>query len=287
MRNIFLFIGKYIYFLVFVALQIICLVLIVQNSKYHHSMFASTANVITGKINEKYDNSASYFRLKRINDSLVKANEALYNKLRANYSIPDSLTKHVIDTLRINDSTTQYRQYTYYGAKVVSNSVLSQANYLVLSGQNVAHFKKDMGVMDINGNVVGIVTDISGDYVVVMSLMHKDSHISGKLFKTGEVGTVIWGKGQSPNELTFTNIPKSAKLAVGDSVVTSSYSTAFPKGLMIGRIKAIDKESANSNYRILLRSAADFYNLEYVYAIANNQQEAIEKVIKDIKAKEK
>lgn len=267
----------------FVVLQIICLVLIVQNSRYHHSMFASTANRITGRINAQYDKAEHYLHLQRVNDSLLKANEALYNKLKADYSIPDSLEKHVVDTIRVNDSTVNYRQFTYYGAKIVSNSVLTQANYLVLSKPNSGLFKKGMGVMDINGNVVGIITDITGNYIVVMSLLHKDSKLSGKLFKTGEAGTVVWGRGQAPNELTFTNIPKSVKISVGDSVVTSGYTTAFPKGLLIGVVKSIEKEATNSNYRIILRSSTDFYNIEYAYAITNSRQDELEKVLEGLK----
>lgn len=250
-------------------------------------MFSSTANAVTGKINAQYDKADYYFHLKRTNDSLVKANEALYNKLRENYSVPDSLNKHIIDTIRVNDSTVQYKEYTYFGAKVVSNSVIEQANYIVLAGPNTATFKEGMGIMDINSNVVGIITDASGKYTVVMTLLHKDSRVSGKLFKTGEAGTVIWAKGQAPNELTLTNIPKSAKVAVGDSVVTTGYTTAFPKGLLIGRVKAIEKESSNSNFRLILQSATNFYNLEYVYAIANSRQQDVDAVLKKIKEKDK
>ena len=38
-----------------------------------------------------------------------------------------------------------------------------------------------MGVVDPNHHVVGIITEVTNDYAVVMSILHKDSHISGKL----------------------------------------------------------------------------------------------------------
>ena len=67
-----------------------------------------------------------------------------------------------------------------------------------------------MGIVDPNNAVVGIITEVADDYAVVMSLLHKDSHISGKLLKAGETGHVTWD-GKEPNIITLTDIPKSAK----------------------------------------------------------------------------
>lgn len=219
----------------------------------------------------------NYFQLKRTNDSLVKANEVLYNKLRENFNVPDSVSKEVIDTFKI-DSIVQYRRYNYLNAEVVANSVVSQSNFIVLAGANVKNFKEKMGIVDANRNVVGIITEVSGNYAVVMSLLHKDSHISGKLVKGGETGTLSWD-GKEPNILTLSGISKGAKVAKGDSIITSGFSTTFPKGIMIGRVAEIYNETASNNYKIKFRTSADFYNLQYVYAIVNNQQEAVEQLL--------
>ena len=131
MRNIFLFIRRYFNFLVFLILQVLCIVMIVHYSKYHQAMFGNSANRITGKINAQYDRIEYYFQLKKTNDSLVKANETLYNKLASNYNLPDSGSKQMIDSIRI-DSIVQYRKFNYISAKVVANSVTSQSNFVVL-----------------------------------------------------------------------------------------------------------------------------------------------------------
>ena len=138
--------------------------------------------------------------------------------------------------------------------------------------------KEKMGIVDANRNVVGIITEVSGNYAVVMSLLHKDSHISGKLVKGGETGTLSWD-GKEPNVLTLSGISKGAKVAKGDSIITSGFSTTFPKGIMIGRVAEIYNETASNNYKIKFRTSADFYNLQYVYAIVNNQQEAVEQLL--------
>lgn len=244
-------------------------------------MFGDAANKITGKVNSQYDRVEYYFQLKRTNDSLVKANEILYNKLREDFNLPDTATKNLIDTLRI-DSIVQYRRFEYLHAKVVSNSVNTENNFIVLYGDNVPSFKKDMGVVDVKNGVVGVITEVSGKYAVVMSLLHKDSKLNGKLLKGGETGTLSWN-GKTPNLLTLTGITKGAKVQKGDSVITSGHSTYFPKGNMIGTVEEVYSETSTNNYTITVRTAVNFYNIEYAYAIINYQKSAIDSLLEKAK----
>ncbi len=283
MRNIFLFIRRYFNFLFFLLLQGFCIYLIVHYSKYHNAVFGNIANQLTGKVNTQYSRVEHYFRLKKTNDSLVSANEKLYNKLKANFELPDTTSKTVIDTIRV-DSIEQHRKYTYYGAKVVYNSVASQNNFIVLGRGQAQQLKEGMGIIDPNNGVVGIITELSKDYAVVMSLLHKDSHISGKLLKSGETGTLNWD-GRIPNIISLIGIPKSAKVAVGDTIISSGFSTSLPKGMIVGTVTELIPEKSTSNYLIRFRSAANFYNLEYVFAIDNKQTEDINNLLDKVKKK--
>ncbi len=246
-------------------------------NKYHNAVFSSAANNVTAKVNKQYNKVEDYFYLKKTNDSLLKANERLYNKLRQNFLLPDTVSRIVIDTIKI-DSLEEYRRYTYLQATVIANAVNTQSNYIVLSRGKNQQLKEGMGIIDINNGVVGIVTALNNNYAVVMSLMHKDSHINGKLFAGGETGTINWD-GKSPNTLALTGIPKTAKVAKGDTIITSGFSTTFPKGLLIGYVTDVIPEKSSNNYLIKLRTAADFYNLQHVYVIENKQQEAIKEIL--------
>lgn len=281
MRNIFLFIRRYFNVLFFLLLQGISIYFIVHYSRYHKAMFSNTMNQVTGKINKEYSKVEYYFQLKKTNDSLVAANERLYNKLRMNFELPDTSSKMVIDTIQV-DSLEQYRKYQYLAAKVVSNSVVSQNNFIVLGRGQAQQLKEGMGIIDPNSGVVGIITEVSRDYAVVMSLLHTDSHISGKLLHGGETGTLNWD-GKTPNILSLTGIPKSAKVAKGDTIISSGFSTSFPKGMMIGIVQEVTPEKSTNNFKIKFRSSANFYNLEFVYAIDNKQAENINKLLDNVK----
>ncbi|MEO8398870.1 MAG: acetolactate synthase small subunit, partial [Ignavibacteriaceae bacterium] len=54
-------------------------------------------------------NLAYYFDLKRTNDSLIKANEKLYNRLKQDFEMPDTVNLSVIDTIKVVDLTGQPR----------------------------------------------------------------------------------------------------------------------------------------------------------------------------------
>ena len=285
MRNIFLFIRRYSNLLFFLLLQGFSIYLIVHYNSYHNAVFGNVANQLTGKVNEQYNKVEDYFHLKRTNDSLVKANEKLLNLLKADFLLPDTINKIVFDTVLV-DSIKQYRRYYYMQASVISNAVSSQSNYIVLGRGEAQQLKKGMGVVDINNAVAGIITDVSKDYAVVMSLLHKDSHIDGKLLKGGETGTLSWD-GLETNILTINRIPKSAKVDKGDTVITSGNSTTFPKGMLIGYVTEVLPEKSSNNFLLKLKTAADFHSLQYVYVIDNRQQEAINELIEKTKQENK
>ncbi len=280
MRNIFLFIRRYFNFLLFLLLQGVSIYFIVHTSRYHEAAFGNFTNQVTGKINQRYSNIQNYFLLKKTNDSLVKANEALYNKLKINFEIPDTTTKNVIDSIRV-DSILKFRKFIYTNAQVAANSVTAQNNFIVLSKGKKDKFRKGMGIVDPNNAVVGIITEVSEDYSVVMSLLHKDSKISARLLKTGETGTLNWD-GNEPNIVTLSGISKSVKVAKGDSVITSGFSTTFPAGMIIGRVQAAFTDPGSNNMKIKIRSSANFYNLAYVYGIENVQEEGIKSLLNKV-----
>jgi len=278
MRNIFLFIRRYFNFIVLLILQIFCVYLIVHYNTYHNAVASGFMNEITGRINTQYNKVDYYFQLKRTNEQLAKDNERLRNQLRENFDRPDTSVKMVTDSIPY-DTLGNTRRWQYRAAKVVSSSIAAPNNFIVLSRGSAEQIRKDMGVVDPTNGVVGIVTDVSEHFAVVMSLLHKDSKISAKLKRGGEAGQVIWD-GKDPNRLSLTDIRKSAKVVKGDTVLSSGFTTTFPFGLMLGTVQEIIPETSSNNFNIRIKSSANFYNLQYVYVIENYQSGEINRLLK-------
>jgi len=267
-RNVFLFIRKYSNFLFFLLLQIMALSFLFRYNKYHEAAFMNVAGDFTGSLNQRYSKVAYYFRLKKINEQLADENLRLNQLIRENYEKVDGNAKSVLDTVQ-TDSLREIRKYTWLGARVVGSTVNTQVNFMTIHRGLREDVRPNMGVVSPQG-IVGSVVNVSDHYASVMTLLHRQYKVVVKLKNSGERGTVEWD-GVSPMFVTLKDIPKSAKLKEGDSVVTSPTSSLFPGNLMVGTIAEIIDEKSSNFYTLKVKPATNFFTIEYVYVIANSQ----------------
>ncbi|MEN9686904.1 MAG: hypothetical protein RLZZ28_2690, partial [Bacteroidota bacterium] len=211
-------------------------------SKTHEAFFSSAANEITGGINKRYNGFREYFSLKETNRMLAAENLRLRNMLAGNFIIPDSSKKHVVDSL-VKDSSGRYRKFTWLPAEVVGNSYSSQTNYLHVERGTNQGVSKGMAAISSEG-IVGVVVETSPNFSKIMSLLHRNSKVSAMLKKDKSTGSLEWD-GADPTYLILRNVTKGAKVAKGDTVLTSTYSANFPSGLMIGTVAEISAESSS------------------------------------------
>ncbi len=210
----------------------------------------------------------NYFHLKENNKLLLEENNRLKNLLGINFETADTSKATFVDSL-VRDTLGRQRKFLWYPAKVVNNTISQQQNYLTLHRGANQGVRKDMAVVGPQG-VVGTVIDVSENYSRVMSLLHRNSRVSAMLKRGNVPGSIEWD-GSDPEYLTLRNIAKSTKVAQGDSVVTSTYSANFPPFLMVGTVAEILKEASSNFYLIKVKTATNFYNIEYVNLVENVQ----------------
>ena len=275
MRNIFLFIRRYFNFLFFLVLQIIALSFLFRYNKFHEAAFMGIAGELTGRVSSKYNNVEYYFHLKKTNELLAAQNEQLLNVQKSNFQGADSSVATITDTTHY-DTLGTIRRYVYRAARVVNNSVGLQNNYITIHRGEKQGVTKDMGVVSASG-LVGMVVNTSENFSVVMTMLNRQSSVSAKLLKGGEIGKVQWD-GKTPELVTMINIPKSAKVNKGDSVVTSGYSLSFPPGIMIGTVAEVVNEKSSNFFSLQIKPSTNFYSVEYVNVVDNLQKEEQKKV---------
>jgi rod shape-determining protein MreC len=267
-RNVFLFIRRHTNFLFFLVLQIISLSILFRYNKFHEAIFMNASTEITGRINDKYNTIEYYFQLKKTNESLLKENLRLRQLLHENYEAPDSARRLITDTIRI-DSARSVLKYKVMEAKVVNSTTSQQTNYLTIHRGSDQGVRPNMGVISPQG-IAGTVVNVSENYATVMSLLHRQYKVVVKLKNGGDRGTIEWD-GLSPLFVTLKDIPKSAKLAKGDTIVTSQTSSKFPAGIMVGTIYEIVEDNTSNFFTLKIRPSTNFFNIEYVYVIDNLQ----------------
>ena len=270
MRNIFLFIRRYFTFLSFLVLQFVALSILFKYNKHHRAIFLGRANEMTGYFNTRYDKVDDYFHLKEENDRLHRMNDSLLNLLPQNFGIPDTGSAVVVDTLRIDTNFT-IRHFRWRGAKVVSNSINEENNYIQINRGTRYGIKDNMAVINSDGSAVGTVINVSENFSQVMSLLHRQTRVSVMMKKSGNTGTIEWD-GKSPLLLTLRNIPKSDSVQLGDTVVTSLHS-GFPPGFLVGTVAEFVDDKSTNFYVLKIRPAANFQNLQRVHVVENLQRD--------------
>ncbi|MGX5818544.1 rod shape-determining protein MreC [Chitinophaga lutea] len=282
MRNLIIFLRRYFNFFLFLLLEVICFVFVFRNNNFQRTVYLNSSNSVSGKLYTKYNDVQYYFHLKATNDSLVKENLRLHNELSTSFMSTDTSAVIHYDTLRRYSADTsrkllssEVRKFLYREAKVINNSVTREINTITIRRGSLEGIRPNMGVIGPNG-VVGVVRSVSDNYAVVISMLYKSRSaaasnfgFSAKVRNSGDIGTVEWPGGDATTG-RMKDVPKSAKLHKGDTIVTSGFSAVFPENLVIGYIDTFRlSDKSSTSYDIRLRFATNFSNLQYVYVIEN------------------
>ena len=251
MRNLFAFIYRHHVFFMFLFLEIIAVGMLVKNNDYQNSRFASSSNVLSGKIFQHFKNISDYFYLQKINQLLVEENTLLKNLN----------LKKSFDANNINNKG----QYEFISAKIIKNSYNKRNNYLTINKGAMDGIESGMGVC-VNEGVVGIVRDVSKHFSTIMSLLNKKAIISSRFTKSNHFGVIQWD-GKSYHFAQLHSIPKYVDVSLGDSLITNSFSNIFPEGISLGTVNRFERDKNDNFYAIEVALSVDFSNINYVYVI--------------------
>jgi rod shape-determining protein MreC len=241
-------------------------------NRYHRSIFLGIANEFTGSVNTQVDKVDDYFHLREENRRVHHMNDSLINLLKVNFWKPDSASRMMTDTLKINDTTKSVRRYLWREAKVVYNSVNMEQNYLQINKGALQGIKDNMAVLNSDGTLVGLVVSVSNNFSQVMSLLHIKNKVPASLKNSNVFGTTEWD-GADPRFVLLKGISRDVDVKKGDSVLTSIYSFNFPPGFLVGRIDSIETDKASGFYNLRIRTATNFSAVQQVFVVENLQME--------------
>lgn len=280
MRYLIAFLKRYAIFFLFLLLEGIALIWIVQHHRYQRSVLSEYTNQLTGSVFMAVNNASDYLALKEINEQLLEENASLRQKIKGAPDIEDTISsKYSKDTLSYTTMDSAYTQYfVYEPAKIIHNTVHKANNYIMINKGENHGIEPDMGIVGKKG-VQGIIVNTSKHFSWAMSMLHSNIKISAKLKKNDQMGTVSWG-GNSYSSGVLSDIPAHINISMGDTIVTSGFSNIFPEGLLIGTVNDVDVKSGRNLYNISFRFAEDFNSIQYGYVIKNlfrnEQQQLIE-----------
>ncbi|MBL7788628.1 MAG: rod shape-determining protein MreC [Chitinophagales bacterium] len=270
MGNIIFIFQRAFPFLVFILLQSIAFYIIFKYNDYHQSNFISRSNYLAASFNEKLSSLTSFVNMPKHNESLIKENAKLREEI---YKI-----SKFINTIR-GDSTGEKigillpPSTRVVSGKVVSNSIASLRNYVIVNKGIKDGIKKDMSAIS-NLGPVGIVIEVTENYCCIMSILNKDANVSVRNRSTKNVGQLRW-KGGDIKTALLEEIPKHIKLKKGEIIETSGYSSYYPEGIPVGTVEKYSEDSKSNFANIQVKLYSDFSKLKYVYLIENIERPEI------------
>ncbi len=269
MRNLIDFLARHNHWFLFILLEVLSFVLLFHYNSYQGSVWFSSANAVSGNVFEWNASVTQYFSLVDVNKTLTERNIYLERQVE---QLTEQLEKAGRDSTEIERmQTSVLKDCNTIPAKVVSCSLNKLNNFITIDKGYADGVRKDMGVVCGTG-VVGIVYLVSEHYSVLIPVLSSVSNISCTIRSRGYFGYLHW-KGGSPEEAYIDDIPRHARFKLGDVIVTSGYSSVFPPGIVVGKIKHVYNSANGLSYRLKITLSTDFGRLRDVCVINDKEMD--------------
>ena len=133
--------------------------------------------------------------------------------------------------------------------------------------------KKDDPVLNDSG-LIGRVMSVTDHTATVIAIIDSRSAVAGMVERTRDNG-VCHGSlyvNENDNLLLMNYLPSGSEINTGDRVITSGLDDIYPKGLFIGTVRSISRETGDDRY-VVLTPAVDFRHIEDVLIMSMQEDE--------------
>ena len=167
------------------------------------------------------------------------------------------------DQLRAFKEWQATQRYPTTIARVIARDADRWFNSVVINQGTIAGVQKNQPVVTPDGLVGRVI--LVGPTIARVLLLSDERHgtgaIIGQLADSRLLG-VVKGKNESRCEMRFVSTPE--KVASGEIVMTSGQDGIYPRGLVIGRVRRPEGESATTQTSIEVEPAAPLDKLDLV-----------------------
>ena len=260
MQNLLRFFTRNGPFFTWLVLAVLSLLLFVQRNPYQRSVWFGSANRVSGEVYAWSNSVSGYFGLRAINEDLLvrlgkleEENLLLRQQIRNHIDLDSALLAPV--------------PYRFVVAHVVQNSIIQAENYLTIDKGTEDGIQVGMGVADHNG-IVGQVAKTSNHFSLVISVLNPLLQTSSCLKNSESIGSLVWD-GANPLYARLNNVPRNVPFEIGDTVITTGFSNAFPRGVPVGRIYEEVPAADNNFLSFRVELFTHFDRINNVHVITN------------------
>jgi rod shape-determining protein MreC len=273
MQKLLQVVEKYYIVFLFLLMEMVGFSLLVNYNTFHQISYLSWVNDVTGGVYQRLSDITEHIRLKEVNQELAEENARLRQQLEGSFLRTNNEFNPYVDT-------TYAQNYVYRNAQVISNTVGSPQNYMMIDRGSLSGIRKEMGVINGSG-LVGIVTDVSAHYATIMSILHVDFNLGVRLKNTNYFGIMHWEPG-NPYQSVLHNVQGFVEVQKGDTIETLGASGIFPPGVMVGIVDHFELNPETNNWEIYVELSAVIPRVKHVYVLENLFEEEIQELKSEI-----
>jgi rod shape-determining protein MreC len=154
------------------------------------------------------------------------------------------------------------------GARVIGEDLTPWKKVVLIDKGSRHNLKKDMAVVVPEG-LAGRVLEVGPYTSYVILLPDADSRVSA-LTSVSRAQGIITGVGASKLQMKY--LALDVEIAIGEDVTTSGVGSIFPKGLQIGKIESIERDSDGLHLLAFVKPSVPFSKLEEVLCLISSPQ---------------
>jgi rod shape-determining protein MreC len=259
-RRVYEFLFMFKEYLVVGVLLAVSVMLLARNDDAQIRTIRSVTVMSVGTLQDALGIIPNYFDLRRENQVLRELNVTLADEV-------NRLREARLENLRLRRllGLKEGGEFGVVAANVIGKNLQLLRNTMTLDVGERSGVRTDMPVVTEQG-LAGKIVATSGGFAVAQVLLNKDIRVSAKIERSRVDGIIRWEGGSS---LELQDVAKTLDVQTGDIVITSEYSSYFPRGIRIGTIASARGAEGSLFQSIDVKPAVDFSRLEEVFVITS------------------
>ena len=226
--------------------------------------FRSGISAVTNWVDDRIRFADEFDALKEENEALKKQVARLEQENRqAQADSAENARLRELLNLR-----PQERNLQFESAMVVDHTSSNWTRTLTLNKGSSMGIAPKNCVINSEGYLVGVVTEVGANWATVLTTIDTDFEIGATVFRTGEAAMAagdfnLMGEGR----LKLNYISSESALLNGDLVLTSGLGGYYPEGLVVGSVEEVITDDSGAMDYALLEPAVDFDALTEVFVV--------------------
>ena len=169
---------------------------------------------------------------------------------------------------RLLELREQHTDYVLESSKVVLWSSSNWSSSFTISKGSNSGIELGAPVITEYGAVVGQITELGDTWATVSTIIDVDMSVGAFVGVSGNSGMVVGEFGlMRDKQAKLTFLADGAQIFVGDDVLTSGSGGAFPAGLVIGTLTAVQTEAGGQVEYGIVEPQCDLDSLVQVFII--------------------